>query len=729
MEEWFRRFKRKGRCFQRIIALLLAVCVSAGSLPCTGYAETVGRKPEAEAYLGEQEIYGTGSGSNGEISQSDEQLDIVHGFGTKIKEKKQKKIKVKVNQGNQDGKSWNLQMVQAGTEEKQEKNGRTIKVAVIDSGINFSTDLPVVVRKNFIPGDERSVLYEDPSGHGTAVAGIIAALDNEEGITGINPCVELYSARVLDAKLEAPIERIVEAIDWAVEQEVDIINMSFGITRNVEELEAAVERAAEAGILLIAASGNGETIAYPAAYDEVIAVGSVTAEGIAAEQSAGGEALELMAPGENILSSAVFGGVTGVSGTSMAAPHVAGAASVLMELNPEMPADYIRMLLNYSANLYGAPDEYGNGVLDLAYAVEINDKFKKLYEKHIAKEEKNEKKKEKQKEKFWGEVLKTIPENEKAVETFTDLDVVEGMWLKDRKEETDGHYSASNKIHEDFVLQGMRDNQLSFSSAQMQILMFSCGYPDTGLSGAGKPYHGHLWEYEKDTCGDYVPIGESNYVANYIFLTKAALAYGDGDSIARGNVYPKDYTHFIGDITPERLGKKTWEQVFADLKEKMKVEVPVTDENKKLFLYGMSLHLITDVYAHSTFSWNGSRWTRVGHNKDVWNLDCDNPSYIPYRWIAAQYAANRVLWKAYNGQPGNILDFFNAPSVYNGYYVGNLAAYAQMADPETYSHYTNSLPCGDLWYNVQDETKISYSGKFKECGRTYNRPILKASED
>ncbi len=132
----------------------------------------------------------------------------------------------------------------------------------------------------------------------------------------------------MDGNLEATAGRIAEAIDWAVEQDVDIINMSFGLAKNVKELEEAVERAAEAGI---------------------------------------------------------FGGVTGVSGTSMAAPHVTGAASILMELNLELPADYIRMLLNYSANLYGTPDEYGNGVLDLGYALEINDKFKKLYGKHIDK--------------------------------------------------------------------------------------------------------------------------------------------------------------------------------------------------------------------------------------------------------------------------------------------------------------------------------------------------------
>ena len=142
------------------------------------------------------------------------------------------------------------------------------------------------------------------------------------------------------------------------------------------------------------------------------------------------------------------------------------------------------MLLNYSANLYGSPDEYGNGVLDLGYALEVNDKFKKLYEKHIDKAEKNEKKKEKQKEKFWGEVLKTIPENEKAVETFTGLEVVEGMW--------------GSSDHEYLVDTGVIELKLSFTAEQMKILSYACNYPDKEGSGLedmdDNPYHGFLWQ-------------------------------------------------------------------------------------------------------------------------------------------------------------------------------------------------------------------------------------------
>ncbi len=741
MGKGLKESKRKRRGFRGAAVLLFAVCIIVGGLPVPGYAGpgagTAGGKPEEYTDAG-----------NLQGGPSEESQDIVRGFGNKIKDKKQKEIKVRVNhgnQGNRNGKSWNLQMIQAGNVNagEAEGSGRKIKVAVIDSGINFNTDLPVAARKNFIPGEERSVLYEDMSGHGTAVAGIIAALDNDEGITGINPRVELYSARVLDENLEAPAGRIAEAIDWAVEQDVDIVNMSFGIAKNVKELEEAVGRASEAGILLVAAAGNGETVVYPAAYNEVIAVGSVTAEGLAAEDSAGGEALELMAPGEDILSSAIFGGVTGVSGTSMAAPHVAGVASVLMERNPEMPADYIRMLLNYSANLYGSPDEYGNGVLDLGYALEINDKFKKLYEKHIDKAEKN--KKEKQKEKFWGEVLKTIPENEKAVETFPGTEVVGGLWLKDNRDHV-------GKLHENFVITGVEGSQvISFTGEQMKILKYACGYPDAtkgGLNAEGKPYHGHLWQYKiypvngKDR---YVPVAEANYVANYILLTRIADVFGSVPSFAGNNtqlvksalealfqeaeayMYAGDLTHMRGDFgSVTKLGERTWQQVFGD----MGGTVEVTPENVKFFIYGMALHSITDTYAHSTFSKKGTQWGRVGHNDDDFSISCDNDTYIPERWTAAQYAADSVLTKLGCGLKGDLLDFVSPSSFqYGTFYLGNLSAYAQMTDAVQYPWAKGLLKRGDLWFNVQDETKIKYDGKFENGSVSHKtRPVLKASE-
>ena len=157
-----------------------------------------------------------------------------------LKEKNVKNNKRNVNGGNITGETWNHEMIQVMPEEE---SGEVVRVAIIDTGVNYSSDINVVVRKNFIEGDECNLLYEDFSGHGTAVAGLIGAFDNEEGITGVNPGVEIYSARVLDDNLEAPIDRVVDAIDWAIEQKCDIINFSFGVEDNILELEEAIERA------------------------------------------------------------------------------------------------------------------------------------------------------------------------------------------------------------------------------------------------------------------------------------------------------------------------------------------------------------------------------------------------------------------------------------------------------------------------------------------------------
>lgn len=612
---------------------------------------------------------------------------VVRGYGNKIKNEKSKKVKTKVNEGKQNGKTWNRQMIQI---ENIEETGVEIKVAIIDSGINFSDDITVVERKNFIPDGGKNVLYEDPSGHGTAIAGIIGALENEEGISGINPRVKIYSARVLDEKLEAPVGRIVEAIDWAIEQNVDIINMSFGTTKNVAELESAIKRAAAADILMIAAVGDQAEIAYPAAYDEVIAVGSVTSEGKPAENSAKGEVLELMAPGENIMSSGIFGGVVGASGTSMATPHVVGTASVLMELNPDMPVDYIRALLNYSANLYGTTEEYGNGVVDLSYAIEINDKFKKIYEKHLGKTGKGKK----QKEKFWGEVKKVIPENDKTLEVFTELDIVEGMWLKDNSEH-------EGDTHEDFVYDGIIGTQMNFTSDQMTILTYACGYPDAGsseLSGAGNPYHGHLWEYQ-NVGGIYSPIGNSNYIANYIHLTKIARAYGDASSVSRGPVLSNDYNEMLEDFSTTTLGNKTWQQVFALMNAERGSNIAVTPENIKLFIYGIAIHSITDIFAHSAWA-DQNGWKRIGHTLRVWETNADNPNYFPLRFDMAFDAAKLALTKAYNGSEGLLTDFILPHSGLGTFYLGNFVPYVKAVNVQIYNAAPNSFNRVDLAENV-----------------------------
>lgn len=141
---------------------------------------------------------------------------------------------------------WNIKMVNGDVkEDAASEKEKSIKVAIIDSGIDYTDGIHVAQRKDFISdGEEINILYEDFSGHGTSVAGVIAASGKEnEEIAGIAPNVELYSVKVLNANNTAPISRVAEGIYWAMDQHVDIINLSFGTDKSSELLKKAVKDA------------------------------------------------------------------------------------------------------------------------------------------------------------------------------------------------------------------------------------------------------------------------------------------------------------------------------------------------------------------------------------------------------------------------------------------------------------------------------------------------------
>ena len=153
----------------------------------------------------------------------------------------------------------------------------------------------------------------------------------------MNPTVDLISAKVLDKDNVTTVDRVVQAIDWAIEQDSDIISMSFGMDGDSSRLHQAVKKAKNAGILIIAAAGNGQHVEYPAAYPEVMAVGSVDSLAERSVKSASGKEIEVVAPGEFVLSRGAFDSMQIFSGTSMAVPHVVGLASILWQKDTSQP--------------------------------------------------------------------------------------------------------------------------------------------------------------------------------------------------------------------------------------------------------------------------------------------------------------------------------------------------------------------------------------------------------
>lgn len=253
---------------------------------------------------------------------------------------------------------WNLEAINATNAnaaaientEKPEK----VKVALMDSGVSATEYIDVYKRINLIPEQENvEALFDDVSGHGTGMASIIAGNDIK-GIKGIAPNVELYSIKVLDENNEAPVSRIIQGIYKCIEEKVDIINMSFGTVNKSEALEKAIKAAKDAGILMIASAGNrgdsDRAIEYPAAYDDVLAVGATNSSAIVSSISSVGDELDVYAPGEDIAVLDFLDKVQMIDGTSASAAEVTAVASVLWEKDKTKSADFIKDIIIESSN-------------------------------------------------------------------------------------------------------------------------------------------------------------------------------------------------------------------------------------------------------------------------------------------------------------------------------------------------------------------------------------------
>lgn len=263
----------------------------------------------------------------------------------------------------------------------QDNTGVGVKVAIVDTGIDYThPDLAAnyMGGKDFVNNDDDPM---DDNGHGTHCAGIVAAVDNEIGVIGVAPGASLYAAKVLDASGSGSYSTIIAGIDWAVTQGVHIISMSLGGDSGLSSFENACNNAYSAGVLVVAAAGNDykgnsriewDTVDYPARYSSVIAVGATDSNNIKASFSSTGPAVELAAPGVSIFST-YLGGYATASGTSMACPHVAGAAALVFA-SPANPGDTdgwqaseVRAKLTATADDLGAAGFdywYGYGLVD-----------------------------------------------------------------------------------------------------------------------------------------------------------------------------------------------------------------------------------------------------------------------------------------------------------------------------------------------------------------------------
>lgn len=253
-----------------------------------------------------------------------------------------------------------------------ESTGDQVKVAVIDTGIDTShPDLKVYGGINTI-NNRKS--YKDDNGHGTHVAGTIAALNNGVGVIGVAPNAMLYSVKVLGADGSGNLSDIIEGLDWCINNNIQVVNMSLGTSEEEDLFHEAIRHVYNAGIFIVAAAGNSgpddNTIAYPAKYPEVAAVAASSQFDQIAFFSSRGPEVDLVAPGVNIYSTYRNKSYRKLSGTSMAAPHVAGTAALVLAKKGAMtPDELLNHLKETSQDLHFSPDKQGAGLVDAYTAV------------------------------------------------------------------------------------------------------------------------------------------------------------------------------------------------------------------------------------------------------------------------------------------------------------------------------------------------------------------------
>ncbi|MDR1615894.1 MAG: S8 family serine peptidase, partial [Syntrophomonadaceae bacterium] len=297
------------------------------------------------------------------------------------------------------GAQWDLPIINFDAAWQEELSGAGVRIAVLDSGIAAThEDVEYSLIEWYDAVTPANAALGDTIGHGTQVTGIINAIANNTlGLTGIAPGAEIIAVKVTqDATIK--VSDVITALDWLLGlkeptgspaygiPKCDIINMSFGqagTPTSFPSLEAAVERVAAAGVVMVAAAGNngdtGNASNYPAAYSNVISVGALDGDKVILPSSTHRSSVNLAAPGAAVPTLDIDENVTysgyydTASGTSMSAPIVTAAAALLKEKIPSLTSSELQNLLQETAEDLGAAGKdnyYGYGLIDLGKALE-----------------------------------------------------------------------------------------------------------------------------------------------------------------------------------------------------------------------------------------------------------------------------------------------------------------------------------------------------------------------
>ena len=451
---------------------------------------------------------------------------------------------------------WYLDAINLGNDSF--RTDKDVMVELIDSGVSYSESINNTHRYDLLD-DEIDVLFDDTAGHGTALAGMIGASNNANGIRGIFPDVDLLSVKVMDARLEASVGDVVEAIYLGIDQGADVINLSMGTSVDSAVLHQAVTDAYNAGILLVASAGNtGKSgVLYPAAYDEVIAVGSSDENGLQSDFTSAGDELELLAPGEKIITMGILDGVASTEGTSLSTAEVSASAAILLSQEGSS-RDLVRDLLRASSRNVANSSA---GLLDIGYALEIYDDFSENYVSENS-----------------GTYL---PVNSNQPSPYDADGIISGMWATEKHKYLVNNTSLSGKYLE---------------AALKTVELADEKFKDTadnhsGLHGWGNYYLNlkGIWMYA-NYIGNGKTVTEANDLVNKV-ITRDSFKRDDiDDPDDKEKAISNDYRCFTNMIAAanEMLNNRSDYGLSAY----------TTKGEKKYLVVGFVMHLLGDLYAH-----------------------------------------------------------------------------------------------------------------------------------
>jgi subtilisin len=257
--------------------------------------------------------------------------------------------------------------------------GDGITVAVVDTGIDPSHE---DLEANIVGGyatdeaecsDNCEEPWADDQGHGTHVSGTVGAVDNDTGVVGVAPGVDLLGVKVLGGDGSGSFAGVAEGIEWAVDNGADVLNMSLGGDSQTDVVKDALQYAQDNGVVPVAAAGNSgpcsDCVGYPGAEPEAIAVSSTNESDDLSFFSSTGPEVDIAAPGSNVQSTYPDDSYNSLNGTSMACPHVAGAAASVLSVGTS--PEFVRLALKTNAEDIGlGANEQGAGRLDVDAATD-----------------------------------------------------------------------------------------------------------------------------------------------------------------------------------------------------------------------------------------------------------------------------------------------------------------------------------------------------------------------